>query len=53
MVADVADEAQVAGMVDDAVARFGGLDVAVANAGIIPLTTIDKASLEDLSLIHI
>ena len=47
VVADVADEAQVAGMVDDAVARFGGLDVAVANAGIIPLTTIDKASLED------
>ena len=46
VVADVADEAQVSGVVDETVARFGGLDVAVANAGIIPLTTIDKATLE-------
>jgi NAD(P)-dependent dehydrogenase (short-subunit alcohol dehydrogenase family) len=47
VVADVADEAQVEGLVDAAVARFGGLDVAVANAGIIPLQTIDEATLED------
>ena len=46
-VADVADEAQVEGLVDAAVARFGGLDVAVANAGIIPLQPVDEATLED------
>jgi NAD(P)-dependent dehydrogenase (short-subunit alcohol dehydrogenase family) len=47
VIGDVADEAQVERMVDTATAAFGGLDVAVANAGIIPLTTIDKATLED------
>ncbi len=47
VVADVADEAQVERLVDAATAAFGGLDVAVANAGIIPLTTIDEATLED------
>jgi NAD(P)-dependent dehydrogenase (short-subunit alcohol dehydrogenase family) len=47
VVADVADEAHVERLVDAATAAFGGLDVAVANAGIIPLTTIDEATLED------
>ena len=37
VVADVADEAHVERLVDAATAAFGGLDVAVANAGIIPL----------------
>jgi NAD(P)-dependent dehydrogenase (short-subunit alcohol dehydrogenase family) len=32
--ADVADEAAVQGAVDDAVARFGGLDIVVNNAGV-------------------
>ena len=44
---DVADEAQVVRLVDAAAAAFGGLDVAVANAGVIPLQTIDKATVED------
>jgi NAD(P)-dependent dehydrogenase (short-subunit alcohol dehydrogenase family) len=47
VVADVAEEAHVERLVDAATAAFGGLDVAVANAGIIPLTTIDEATLED------
>jgi NAD(P)-dependent dehydrogenase (short-subunit alcohol dehydrogenase family) len=47
VVADVADEAQVERLVDAATAAFGGLDVAVANAGIIPLQTIDVATVED------
>jgi NAD(P)-dependent dehydrogenase (short-subunit alcohol dehydrogenase family) len=47
VVADVADEAQVERLVDAATVAFGGLDVAVANAGIIPLQTIDEATVED------
>ncbi|HYI18381.1 MAG TPA: SDR family NAD(P)-dependent oxidoreductase [Solirubrobacteraceae bacterium] len=47
MVADVAQEADVEHLVDAATAAFGGLDVAVANAGIIPLQTIDVATVED------
>jgi NAD(P)-dependent dehydrogenase (short-subunit alcohol dehydrogenase family) len=47
VVADVADEEQVERLVDAATAAFGGLDVAVANAGIIPLQTIDVATVED------
>ena len=47
VVADVADEAHVERLVDAATAAFGGLDVTVANAGIIPLTTIDEATVED------
>jgi NAD(P)-dependent dehydrogenase (short-subunit alcohol dehydrogenase family) len=47
MVADVAAEADVERLVDAATAAFGGLDVAVANAGIIPLQTIDVATVED------
>jgi NAD(P)-dependent dehydrogenase (short-subunit alcohol dehydrogenase family) len=34
LIADVADENQVASAVDQAVARWGGLDIVVANAGI-------------------
>lgn len=36
LAADVADEAQVAAMVDDAVAALGGLDVLFNNAGVMP-----------------
>ena len=32
--ADVGDEAQVAALMDHAVARYGGLDILVANAGV-------------------
>src|SRR5665213_3587107 len=35
-VCDVADAAQVAGLVELAVSSFGGLDVIVSNAGIAP-----------------
>ncbi len=47
VVADVSDEAQVERLVDAATAAFGGLDVAIANAGVIPLQTIDVATVED------
>jgi len=36
LMADVADEAQVAGVVEDAVAALGGLDLLFNNAGIMP-----------------
>ncbi|HKG26743.1 MAG TPA: L-iditol 2-dehydrogenase [Thermomicrobiales bacterium] len=35
---DVADQQQVQGMVDETVARFGGVDVLVNNAGVIRIT---------------
>jgi NAD(P)-dependent dehydrogenase (short-subunit alcohol dehydrogenase family) len=47
VVADVADEAQVERLIGEAERQFGGLDVVVANAGIIPLVTIDEATVED------
>lgn len=45
---DVADEAQVAALVDDAVHRFGGLDIMFANAGIIgTMASLDGATVDD------
>src|SRR5205085_12389391 len=44
---DVADYAQVQRLVDAAVARFGGLDVMVNNAGVAPEGTATEASLDD------
>jgi NAD(P)-dependent dehydrogenase (short-subunit alcohol dehydrogenase family) len=42
---DVSDDAQVAAMVQDAVKRFGRLDVMVANAGIAGIGTADTVDL--------
>lgn len=42
---DVSDDAQVAAMVQDAVQRFGRLDVMVANAGIAGIGTADSVDL--------
>jgi NAD(P)-dependent dehydrogenase (short-subunit alcohol dehydrogenase family) len=44
---DVSDPYDAQAMVSAAVRRFGRLDVLVANAGIIPLSTIDKTSPQD------
>ncbi|OZD59769.1 hypothetical protein CH263_22480 [Rhodococcus sp. 06-1059B-a] len=43
-VADVRDEGQMRGAVESAIARFGSIDVVVANAGICPITG-DQAQL--------
>jgi len=51
VVADVADEAQVRAMVEATVERFGALDVACNNAGIIgPMAPIVDLSAEDFDL---
>jgi NAD(P)-dependent dehydrogenase (short-subunit alcohol dehydrogenase family) len=47
--ADVTDPAALATAVRRTVDTFGGLDVAVANAGIAPLTTVATASAHSLS----
>ena len=58
-VVDVRDEAALAAAVDDGVAQLGGLDAAVANAGVLTVATWDKTThtqwrtVLDLSLIHI
>lgn len=44
---DVSNETEARGMVEAAVARFGRLDVLVANAGILPLATITEATAAD------
>lgn len=43
---DVADTDEVDGMVDDVVAEFGGLDIAVANAAIMDRTTLEDTTPE-------
>lgn len=48
--ADSADAAQIRAAVDQAVDRFGKIDVVVVNAGILRLATIDAVTLEDLEL---
>jgi NAD(P)-dependent dehydrogenase (short-subunit alcohol dehydrogenase family) len=45
--ADVASEEDARATVALAEARYGGLDVLVANAGIIPLGTLADSSLDD------
>jgi NAD(P)-dependent dehydrogenase (short-subunit alcohol dehydrogenase family) len=48
---DVSDETQVRSMVDSTVQRFGGLDVACNNAGIIgPMAAIVELSADDFDL---
>jgi NAD(P)-dependent dehydrogenase (short-subunit alcohol dehydrogenase family) len=44
---DVSLDADARAMVEAAVTAFGRIDVLVANAGVIPLSTIDQTSLED------
>ena len=46
-VADVSVDADAARIVDAAVTTYGGLDVLVANAGIIPLGTLADSTVED------
>jgi 3-oxoacyl-[acyl-carrier protein] reductase len=46
--ADSADAGEIRAAVETAVERFGRLDVAVINAGILPLGPIDEIALEDL-----
>lgn len=48
--ADSADPAALRTAVDRTVARFGALDVAVINAGVLRLGTVDAVSLEELDL---
>jgi NAD(P)-dependent dehydrogenase (short-subunit alcohol dehydrogenase family) len=47
VVGDVAEDADVQRAVEAAVARFGRLDVLVANAGIIPLSDVLETTVED------
>ncbi|MFI9387462.1 3-oxoacyl-ACP reductase family protein [Kutzneria sp. NPDC052558] len=44
--ADSGDPAQVAGAVDETVARLGGLDILVNNAGILPAGPIESLTME-------
>jgi NAD(P)-dependent dehydrogenase (short-subunit alcohol dehydrogenase family) len=45
--ADVSKPEDVRRMIDEAVAQYGRLDIAVANAGIIPLASVVEATLDD------
>ena len=47
MTADVSKPEDVRRMIDVAVERYGRLDIAVANAGIIPLASVVEATLDD------
>lgn len=47
VVGDVADPGDARRMIETAVDEYGGLDVLVANAGVIPLTDIASATAED------
>lgn len=52
---NVADEESVAAMVGETVEKFGGLDLMVANAGVVrsgPLTTFEKKDLEFVTSIN-
>jgi NAD(P)-dependent dehydrogenase (short-subunit alcohol dehydrogenase family) len=44
---DVSDEEQVIGMVEGCVSAFGGLDMLVANAGVVHLTSLLDTTVED------
>ena len=48
--ADSADALEIAAAVDQTVDRFGPLDVAVVNAGVLRLGTVDTVSIENLDL---
>ena len=45
--ADVSNPEDVRRMIDEAVAQYGRLDLAVANAGIIPLASVVEATIDD------
>src|SRR5690606_19600458 len=45
---DVRDHAAVQKMIDDAAAKFGGIDVLVNNAGVGKFAPVDEMTLEDL-----
>jgi NAD(P)-dependent dehydrogenase (short-subunit alcohol dehydrogenase family) len=47
VVGDVSAEEDARAMVDAAVSSFGRIDVLVANAGVIPLSTIDQTSVAE------
>jgi len=47
VVGDVSDEGDARAMIQAAVTSFGRLDVLVGNAGVIPLSTIDRTSVAD------
>ena len=49
---DVRDEAQVGAAVDEAVARFGGIDVLVNNASAISLTDTAQTQMKRFDLMH-
>ncbi len=53
--ADVSDEQSVANMAAQTVERFGGLDVLIANAGVVrsgPLTTLEKADFDFVTRVN-
>ena len=52
LVVDVRDEEQVAAAVDQAVARFGGIDVLVNNASAISLTDTPHTPMKRFDLMH-
>ncbi|KAH0826109.1 NAD(P)-binding protein [Lanmaoa asiatica] len=47
IIADVTDEAQVKGMIDDVVRELGGLDAMIANAGICRVGTLLETDLDN------
>ena len=49
---DIRDEAQVQAMVDQAVARFGGIDILINNASAISLTPTEKTEPKRWDLMH-
>lgn len=50
--ADVADEAEVAAMFDEAERRYGGIDVVVHTAGIMLLSPLTELDLDDMDRMH-
>ena len=52
VVCDVREEAQVEAAVDEAVARFGGIDICVNNASAIQLTRIGETEMRRFDLMH-
>ena len=52
VVCDIRDEAQVQAAVDQAVARFGGIDVLVNNASAIALTPVDQTPVKRYDLMQ-
>lgn len=51
-VVDVRDEVQVRGAVEEAVKKFGGIDILVNNASAISLTPTDQTDMKRYDLMH-